>query len=284
MAKTHPILTAIRSTAPIVSRLAPPLAARWLLRLFVTPQPRPFVRREQKWMEGSTRTNLKYDDDIDLPVWSWGDGPTVLLVHGWSGRGSQLAVHARPLVEAGCRVVAWDMPGHGDAGGKTSALPYFARAIQKVADEFGPVYGIVAHSLGAAAVTFALSKGLQAERIVYLAPPENLARYLTYLGKYLRFAPGIAPRSLALLERRYATTLEDVRGRNLAPARTEPLLILHDEDDPDVPLSEARDLAESWPGAELIVSQGLGHGKIVRDEATVRRICEFLGPARIEAG
>ena len=276
MARQHPIITLIRRIAPVVSHLAPPLAARWLLRLFVTPHPRPRVSRELEWMEGAKRTTVRYDDKIDLPVWSWGEGPTVLLVHGWSGRGSQLACYAQPLVEAGFRVVTWDMPGHVEAGGRTSALPYFAQAIEKVAAQFGPVYGIVAHSLGAAATTYALSQGLRAERLVYLAPPEDLYRYLVFLGEYLKFAPDIAPKALALLERRYGTKLESVRGRSLAPARHEPLLILHDTEDPDVPLAEARDLAAHWLGAELIVSEGLGHGRIVRDELTLHRVREFL--------
>ena len=43
-------------------------------------------------------------------MYSWGSGPTVLLVHGWEGRGSQLSAFAPALVKAGFRVVAVDMP------------------------------------------------------------------------------------------------------------------------------------------------------------------------------
>jgi len=33
----------------------------------------------------------------------WGKGPTVMLVHGWSGRGAQLGELVEPLVAAGDR-------------------------------------------------------------------------------------------------------------------------------------------------------------------------------------
>lgn len=279
MARTDTLITWIRRAAPLVSRLAPPLATRWLLRLFITPQRRAPLERELQWLAGSTVSHLTLDDGTQIPVWSWNDGPdrpAVLLVHGWSGRGSQMAIHATPLAEAGFHVLAVDMPGHGDAGGKFSGLPYFVPAILKVAEVAGPLHGIVAHSLGTAAATLAIESGLQVERLVYLSPPEDLAGYLTKMGRLLNFPPEVAPRSLALLEKRFGTTLESVRGANLAPRRTTPLLILHDEKDRDVPLAQARRLAELWPGAELRVRKGLGHTRIVRAESTVEAVVEFM--------
>ncbi|MFP2912939.1 hypothetical protein ACLESD_49620, partial [Pyxidicoccus sp. 3LFB2] len=49
-----------------------------------------------------------------VAVWSWGEGPRVLLVHGWSGYGGQLTAFVAPLVEAGFSVVAGTTRrGHG---------------------------------------------------------------------------------------------------------------------------------------------------------------------------
>ena len=50
-------------------------------------------------------------------VWDWGEGPTVLLVHGWNGAAAQLAGYVQPLVDAGYHVVAFDQPGHGHSSG-----------------------------------------------------------------------------------------------------------------------------------------------------------------------
>src|SRR5687767_6768036 len=45
----------------------------------------------------------------------WGSGPVVYLVHGWGGRGSQLAPYVEPLTATGHRVVLFDAPAHGDS-------------------------------------------------------------------------------------------------------------------------------------------------------------------------
>ena len=106
-----------------------------------------------------------------MKVWSWGEGPTVLLVHGWNGRATQLGAFVEPLLARGYRVVAFDAIGHGESAGKQSSLPEFANCIRQIADELGGVYAIVAHSLGGAATTFALAYGLRAERLVYVSHP-----------------------------------------------------------------------------------------------------------------
>src|SRR5262245_55732801 len=46
---------------------------------------------------------------------AWGSGPTVYLMHGWGGRGSQFGAMVLPLVGAGRRVVMYDAASHGDS-------------------------------------------------------------------------------------------------------------------------------------------------------------------------
>ena len=45
----------------------------------------------------------------------WGEGPPIYLVHGWGGQRPHLAVFVKPLVEAGYRVVAFDLPSHNES-------------------------------------------------------------------------------------------------------------------------------------------------------------------------
>ena len=63
------------------------------------------------------------------PYFAWGAGPSVLLVHGWEGRGAQLGALVDPLVAAGYRVVALDGPAHGDSPGRLSTLALPAHAV-----------------------------------------------------------------------------------------------------------------------------------------------------------
>ncbi len=276
MANKSTIVRTIKTLAPVASVLAPPLAGRWLANLFCTPQKRPILPREQEWLEGSTFSLVTYDEKISLPVWTWGSGPVVMLVHGWSGRGAQLAVMAAPLVKAGFKVVAFDLPGHGEAGGKLAALPMFARAVRLVAGQTGPVHGVISHSLGTAGVSLAMTQGLQINRALYVAPPENLPLYLQRAGQFLGFRPRAADHAQRYLEKLYGMAFAQMRAPVYGPRMTADLLIIHDDTDREVDLSEGHQLVRHWPGAQLIVTHGHGHHRLVRRPETVDLAVDFM--------
>ena len=102
-------------------RVSPRLAAAWTERLFLTPRRHPVPARERDWLAGARWGELRLDGRR-LPTWSWGEGPPVVLAHGWEGRGSQLGAFVAPLVAAGRRVVAFDAPAHGGSPGRTTNL------------------------------------------------------------------------------------------------------------------------------------------------------------------
>jgi pimeloyl-ACP methyl ester carboxylesterase len=53
-------------------------------------------------------------------------------------------------------------------------------------------------------------------------------------------------------------------------------LIVHDEDDDEVPFVRGEALANAWPGARLHVTRGLGHRRILRDPDVVSHVCAFI--------
>jgi hypothetical protein len=53
------------------------------------------------------------------------------------------------------------------------------------------------------------------------------------------------------------------------------MLVVHDRDDPEVPLAAGSAVAEAWR-ARLDVTSGLGHRRILRDEAVVSAVVEFV--------
>ena len=160
-----------------------------------------------------------------------------------------------------------------------SNLPELATAVQRVAEARGPITAILAHSLGTAATTLALSRGVDARRVVYLAPPEDLPRYLARLAARIGFGEDIAPRAQRRLERHFDLPFEQARGGHLAPSLRVPLLVFHDERDHEVPVDEGRNLVARWPGARLRTTHGLGHNRIVRDPAVVEEALAFLAAA-----
>src|SRR5262249_40423504 len=122
----------------------------------------------------------------------YGEGPAVLLVHGWGGRGSQLYAFVEPLVASGFSAITVDAPAHGAPRGKTSSLPSFARAIAAIIDEIGSVHGVIAHSMGAAAAMLAIHDGAPIPRAVLVAPPSRANDFFRRFAEYVGLDAGIA--------------------------------------------------------------------------------------------
>lgn len=222
----------------------------------------------------------------------WGEvGPLILLVHGWNGRGSQLGGFVAPLVATGHQVVAFDAPGHGRSDGLRSSLLEFANAFDAVLDAvrpfFQPLRGVVAHSMGGAAVTYALSRaqargravsepGADEPRLVFIAPPVDVRDFVDTVSSQLGLSPRTQTRLEGLLERRIGQRLEDLHAVKLAGSMRQPLLIVHDERDRAVPFACGKRLAEAWPGAALHATRGLGHSRILRNENVIWAATGFL--------
>ena len=209
---------------------------------------------------------------------------TAILVHGWEGRGGQLAGFVDPLLAQGFRVVTFDHVGHGESAGKRCSLPTMRDTLQAVADQVlqqdsaqgeGPA-AIVAHSMGSFATTLVLAKGWRSTRVVYVSPPSDM---LVYFGHYLELATGsrtLLPDVFALLEARHGERTEDFEFRRLADTLVQPLLVLHSADDADVPLEGAHEVVSRWPGARLEELDGLGHRRILRDAGVRASAARFL--------
>jgi hypothetical protein len=258
-----------------LERTAPALAGWWAERLFFTPpRPRLSARAESVLASGdAVQVSL---DGQRLPAWRWGAGPGVLLVHGWGSRAGHFSVLVAALVEAGFSAVAFDAPAHGGADGRRTTLVEIARAVEAVAAATGPLYGIVAHSAGAAAVGLALRRGLGIRHVAFLAPagdPEGFTR--TFAARL-----GLGPSSLRTLreraERRVGVGFAPLDLRRLVAGPRGALLVVHDVDDAEIPWRDGAAVADAWTGAELALTRGLGHHRLLKDDGVIARVVSFL--------
>ena len=263
----------MRAGIRALDALAPDSAQRLAFDWFGTPIRRrdepPFILGHRFRIVG---------DGPELAVWDWGDGPTVLLAHGWNGNGAQLAGFVPPLLRAGYYVAAPDLPAHGASAGTRSNVRAMADALLRVGRRVGPVHAVIAHSLGAAAAAIALAEGLRTSRAVLIAPPANLPRYAQEFARIV----GLSPRSTSGLLTRLDRALG---GRaafdllRLAELRKARALILHDPGDREVPLADAQAIAKAWPRARLETLAGAGHTRALRHPEVISRAVEFVaGP------
>lgn len=263
-----------------LGRVSPPLAGRLAFHLFCTPLRYAEPPRETEALRRAERFSIPFRD-VHLAAYGWGEGPAVLLVHGWSGRGSQLGAFVEPLVASGHRVVAFDLPAHGRTPGRRTNALVATEAVLRVGEAIGPLRGVIAHSFGALCATLALRDGLAAGRVVYVAPAASASQAVSGFSRQFGLA---APAERGLrgeMERRFGPDVwPRFSGRACAPGlRGVPALICHDLEDPEVPYEEGRSLADSWPGARMMTVAGLGHRRILRDERVIGEAVELMRAA-----
>jgi pimeloyl-ACP methyl ester carboxylesterase len=270
----------LRGGMRFLGSVAPPLAARAGEALFLLPPRHRAPQREQEALATGSELRVAFEGG-SLRAWEWGSGPAVLLMHGWAGRGGQLAPFVEPLVAAGFRAVAFDGPGHGGSSGLLASVPHFAAALQAVADRVGGASAVIAHSMGAPATAVAVRHGLQLDAAVFVAPPRNPAGFFDGFQRALDLPGGVARGVRQRLERRFGAGLEEFDVARMAPDAAPALLVIHDEGDLEVPWSDGATIAGARPAGRLRTTQGLGHRRILRDPGVVSAAAAFVrGAAR----
>jgi len=253
----------------------PDLARRQAERLFTVP-PR-YAGRSTQSIDARRETIVA--GTHSLAVWQAGPAaaPAVLLVHGWGGRGMQMASFVAPLLAGGYRVVWFDQPGHGESGRGPVALPDFVRALEALAATHGPFKAAIGHSLGAAALGLAMRRGMQLDRIVFVSPPASISEHAHKFARLLGITPKIRDAMRRRLEQRYGVRFAEIDRLDELSQLHLPALFVHDSGDVDVPFEQTLRLSARMPGARLIKTYGLGHYRLLRDHAVVRSIVNFVG-------
>ena len=272
--KRNPALRIILPALRATQRLSPAAAAALAERLFFRAPSGPVSRQGREFLARGNRFELAVNGRR-VVGWTWGEGPTTYLVHGWGGCAARLYPLAEALIASGRRLVMFDAPGHGESGRGLSSMPEFARSLRAVVERQGTPDLVVAHSLGAAATALAASLGLSARRFVFLAPAANPAEWGRSLGKMLQLDKGVMQRLRLRSERRLQFNWDDHDARVHARRMTAPLLVIHDHEDQTVPFSHGADIARSWPGATLIGTRGLGHSDMVGDPFVISKVLAF---------
>ena len=291
----------VRAATGLASAIAPERTGRRAFDLFATPPaPRDLdgfgerVARARALLETGRREDLPFAGEA-IATWTFeppdraGDAPpapTVVLVHGWTSRAAFMAAFVGPLVASGHRVVAVDLPAHGESGGRHLHLGIAVDALLAVHARTGPWRGIVAHSFGGAVAT-ALADGtvggrppVALERLALLAAPESVPAIFAGFGRTV----GLGARAQAAMDARVdeiaGRPLGDFRGAAMLGRLRLPTLVVHAPDDREVDFDEALALAAAGDFVRLERVEGAGHRRILYDPRAVDAVAAFFGDGR----
>lgn len=282
MPKDIPLpIRAMRFMFARVGPILPQVMGRFACKLWFKTRPKPKKANEMAFIASADRTYQQTIAGKKAPVYVWeNDGPTILMVHGWEGRGGQFGEIAQPLLAAGYRIISFDAPGHGQAEGSSTDVEEIYQLIDGILKKEGPVQGMVTHSFGAVTSTFAMSRGLQPKRIVFISAPSQYQYLVRVFQGMLSLPEKVVKVMIDQTRKKFAHwphSMEVMMNVDQNPP-TFPckVLLIHDTQDKVVKLEQAQRIAHAWPNTDMMRTHGLGHSKILQYQPVIERISHFF--------
>lgn len=265
--------------------------------------PRKFTRpnREKAFMAKSRHYDVPFDfkastvyntdwpkGKVDVPAFNddgpktsyhfyeLGEGPAVLLVHGWGGRASQMGKIAQALADNGYKAVSFDGFAHGESPGNQSTALEFAAIIAHIQKNIGPFEAIVGHSLGGMAGGIAINDGVKAKKLVTIGSPTSIDCIVRDFCSIINASPKTGTYLKDFLQGYAKRPLDAFSLAKIGEKLTLPGLIIHDHDDKEVAFEQSLELEKSWKNGRLWPTEGLGHSRILRDKRVIEKITDFI--------
>ncbi|MFT3796417.1 alpha/beta hydrolase [Flavobacterium sp.] len=265
-------------TAKLIAFISTKWIVRFAARLFTSPIKHKIPKREFEMDRHSVQEKLHVPEiGKDIVVYRLGDGPKkILLVHGWSGRGTQLVKFADALVETGFSVVSFDAPAHGKSPGKTTLMPEFIASILEIEKQYGPFEAAIGHSLGGMSLLNAMRLGLKAKHLVIIGSGDIIKDIFDDFVFKMELQPEISDLMRDYFEHKYNKTMAEFSASLSAQVIDIPVLVIHDHDDAEVPVYCAINIHKNLKNGQLMLTKKLGHRKILGDPEVIRQSLEFI--------
>ena len=268
----------ILNTAKFLQSISKNLTVKFAKKLFSTPIRYKLPKRELE-MNSNTKQELIYIPKIGkkIMVYQYGTSTKkVLLVHGWSGRGTQLVKIADKLIDMGYSTISFDAPAHGKSPGKTTLMLEFIESILELEKLYGKFDFAIGHSLGAMSILNSIKQGLNVKKAVILGSGDSINDILLDFVSKIQLKPEIATLMRESFEEKFNDSMESYSGAVAAEKVLVPMLVIHDKEDKDVPYTASVNIHNKLKNSELILTDNLGHRKILGDDKVISKIQEFL--------
>ncbi|MBC8209741.1 MAG: alpha/beta hydrolase [Gammaproteobacteria bacterium] len=233
------------------------------------------------WQQAQTCVELQLEGK-SITVSLWGQGPLVVMMHGWSGSGVQFRRLIPGLVAAGYRVALFDAPAHGSNPGKQTNLLEFIGCLLAIQHQIGAVDTVMAHSFGGMAAVDAVQRGLRVRQMVLFAPHLDVQEMFQSYSDVFKLNRKLSNR----FHHRIGQKMADIFGVNdiwplYTPAKLLAQidcrgLLIYDSEDEEIPPEHFKSIAQHWHGCKTLRTEGLGHNHILKDETVIQNVLGFM--------
>jgi pimeloyl-ACP methyl ester carboxylesterase len=269
----------IRTKFAVLSAVSKRKAARAAFHLFCTPQyknlkPLPASFEKAEKLEFSLG-----NDKIRGYRWNPQALKKILILHGFESSVVNFDRYVGPLVKKGYQVLAFDAPAHGKSTGKEVNVLMYKDMIEHIYGSYGPIDAFLSHSFGGLAVSLFLETlpDNENKKVVLIAPAMETKTAAEHFFKLLNLDAEVRKEFDAYLTRLGGNKPEWYSILRASEKIKAQVLFLQDKHDEMTPLSDVKPLMEkNYPNFHFIISEGLGHRRIYRDNGSVKAILEFL--------
>ncbi len=202
-----------------------------------------------------------------------------LIVHGFESSSRNFDRYIVPMIKKGYEVIAFDAPAHGASSGKTVNLPLYTSMLKEITNRFGPVSAFLAHSFGGIALAHLLESIHHDEhtKVVLIAPATETTSAIDSFFTFLKLDPALRAPFDALILEKGGVPASHYSIRRTMHHINATVLWIHDEDDDVTLLKDALQVRnDNHPNVEFMITKGLGHRRIYRENKVVKRVLEFF--------
>lgn len=207
------------------------------------------------------------------------NGKKILIVHGYNSYAYKFEGYILPLQKKGFEVLAFDAPAHGTSDGKRINAYLYKNMLLKVDSLYGPLYGMMGHSLGGLAASLAFEELANPEKrkLALVAPATETERAINNFFHVLPVDEKV--------REAFRQVICEIAGRPISyfsvsrviKKITSPVLWVHDKHDPICPFEDVKPLlAEDLPNVQFHITEHLGHSKVYKDNKVCHEIVQFF--------
>ena len=171
--------------------------------------------------------------------------------------------------------ISYNAPAHGKSDGKTSNMTEFIAVNKFLEEKHGPFEIVIGHSLGGMAVLNSISF-LSVKKAITIGAGDIITDILEGFIEKIQLKNHQVAKMKAFYHKKFGQDIDTYSSHLAAKNIKIPTLIIHDTEDKDVPVSCAYEIRKNLEFGELLVTNGLGHTRILKDHSVVSKIIDFI--------
>ena len=268
----------LKQSLRLIEGISPEMGMRVAAHIFSKPLKFKLPEKERKALAHCHQAWVAVPEiNETIKCFEWkNNGEKVLLAHGWSGRGTQLYAIAESLHQKGYHVISFDAPAHGKSTGKITNMLQWGAAIKSLNNHYEKFDIYIGHSLGGMAILKYCEQPSNAKKIITIGSGDQMRTIFDNFILSVGLKPKTSERMKTYFQDKYNININEYDASYVVRQQQTPTLIIHDEDDHDIDVSCAKNIHKQHPNATLMITKGLGHRRILRDEKVIHKIISFI--------